>query len=114
MNNLKNICNQIKKYESCLEVNPLIPSSFKDIDENITYLQEESSTEADSVNIMTKIKNIELFQSANSDKFNLIGRKKCEIPEQKPILSDLVNNYSDSLDIEEIKDALRSNTLFFK
>lgn len=122
---IDNLYSQIKKYENSIAISPLIPSSFKEIQENlltkdhlenIVSLFEEPSIDINSENlfdvVIAKIKNIETFQAANSVKIKINTEKKGEIYEQNPALADLVHKYTESLDVEEIKNAIRSNKIF--
>lgn len=122
---IDNLYSQIKKYEDSIAISPLIPSSFKEIQENlltkdhlenIVSLFEEPSIDINSENlfdvVIAKIKNIETFQAANSVKIKINTEKKGEIYEQNPALVDLVHKYTESLDVEEIKNAIRSNKIF--
>lgn len=118
----ENLYKQIKKYEGSIAANPLMPLSFKETAENVlpemNTLIEESFLGNYSGNlldvVMTKIKNIESLQTINLDKIKSITRQKDKISTQKAVLADLVHKYTESLDVEEIKTAVRSNKLFQK
>jgi len=117
---------QIKKYEDSIAPSPLIPSSFKETTENllnnviledITSLLEESNIDINSKNlfdvVMAKIKNVELLQAANSENIKLLCKNK-QIYTKKAELIDLVHKYTESIEVEEIKNAVRSNKIFQK